>query len=162
MNECTTCGKQTENLSYCSRSCAASRNNKLHPKRQHATRDCIECTTSFRVPPSKNQQYCSIDCRRASNLKQLHGLLVENSVISGQKIKGRLLRAGLLNPRCYECGLTEWLGQPAPLVMDHINGKNRDHRLENLRMLCGNCNMLQPTFCWGNTKDRRAKRGLID
>lgn len=32
-----------------------------------------------------------------------------------------------------------WNGMPIPLELDHINGINTDHRLENLQILCPNC-----------------------
>ena len=31
------------------------------------------------------------------------------------------------------------------LILDHINGINNDDRIENLRWVCGNCNMQLPT-----------------
>ena len=41
------------------------------------------------------------------------------------------------------------------MVLDHINGINNDHRLENLRMLCPNCNSQQDTFAGRNVSDRK-------
>ena len=48
--------------------------------------------------------------------------------------------------RCERCGITEWQGEPAPLVLDHINGNSDDWRPENLRLVCGNCDMQLPTY----------------
>lgn len=61
-------------------------------------------------------------------------------------IKRRLLRADLLENRCQECGLTEWLGERLTVQIDHINGVNDDYRLENLRMLCPNCHSQTDTY----------------
>jgi len=36
--------------------------------------------------------------------------------------------------------LPEWQNKPLTLILDHINGNNKDHRLENLRWVCPNCN----------------------
>ena len=33
-----------------------------------------------------------------------------------------------------------------PLILDHINGINNDHKLENLRFLCSNCDSIQDTY----------------
>lgn len=43
---------------------------------------------------------------------------------------------------CDCCGLSEWQGQPIPLEIHHINGDNRDNRLENLSLVCPNCHAL--------------------
>ncbi len=65
---------------------------------------------------------------------------------SRTNIKRRLLRAGLLENRCQLCDLTEWLGQPIAIQIDHVNGLRHDHRLENLRMLCPNCHSQTETY----------------
>jgi 5-methylcytosine-specific restriction endonuclease McrA len=61
-------------------------------------------------------------------------------------IKRRLLRAGLLQNRCEVCDITEWLGEPLIIQIDHINGVRGDYRLENLRMLCPNCHSQTGTY----------------
>lgn len=66
-------------------------------------------------------------------------------------LKRRLIKEGLLAPVCAECGSPpSWRGQPLVLVLDHINGDRSDHRIENLRLLCPNCNSQQKTFAGRN------------
>ena len=57
------------------------------------------------------------------------------------RLKQRLIDAKILEWKCsiIECGVSEWMGKPITLELDHINGNNSDHRIENLRMLCPNC-----------------------
>jgi 5-methylcytosine-specific restriction endonuclease McrA len=71
---------------------------------------------------------------------------------SRRNVKLRLLRAGVLQNRCDECGLTEWLGMPLVVQIDHVNGVANDHRLENLRMLCPNCHSQTETYGRRNRK----------
>ena len=47
---------------------------------------------------------------------------------------------------CEICHLSEWLGQPIPLEIHHINGDNSDNRLEILKLLCPNCHALTDNY----------------
>lgn len=78
---------------------------------------------------------------------------------SRRNVKLRLLRAGLLQNRCLQCGLSEWLGKPLAIQIDHINGVPSDHRLENLRMLCPNCHSQTETYGRRNGKRPRLHEG---
>lgn len=51
---------------------------------------------------------------------------------------------------CSKCGIQEWMGEKLVMVLDHINGDGNDHRLENLRFICPNCNSQLPTFAGRN------------
>ena len=89
--------------------------------------------------------------------KSLEEVMVKKSSYSRQHLKRRLIKNNIIKYKCAECGLKDnWQGKPITLVLDHINGVNDDHRLENLRFLCPNCNSQQKTFCIG--KKRLEKR----
>jgi hypothetical protein len=56
-------------------------------------------------------------------------ILVKNSSYANTSaLKARLIKEGLLQSKCSECGIHEWRGMPLSLVLDHINGVNSDNR----------------------------------
>ena len=59
---------------------------------------------------------------------------------------------------CSICGNTEWLGKPIPLVMDHRDGNPENWSIENIRFVCGNCDMQLPTYKGRNKGNGRFKR----
>ncbi|MGA8098323.1 MAG: HNH endonuclease signature motif containing protein [Candidatus Cybelea sp.] len=66
--------------------------------------------------------------------------------------KAQLIREGVLERRCTECGISEWRNKPLVIQIDHINGIKNDWHLENLRMLCPNCHSQTETFGGRNVK----------
>ena len=83
----------------------------------------------------------------------LDEILVENSTYANiAKLKDRLLNETDIEYKCAICGLNTWLNQPLSLHLDHINGKNNDHRRENLRFLCPNCHSQTDTYAGRNNK----------
>jgi hypothetical protein len=91
--------------------------------------------------------------RGGSAPTDLASVLVKGSSYNTNRLKKRLVQAGLLKYECAECGQgAEWNGKQLVLVLDHINGDSADHRLVNLRLLCPNCNSQTPTFCGRNVR----------
>jgi 5-methylcytosine-specific restriction endonuclease McrA len=68
------------------------------------------------------------------------------------RLKRRLLKAGLLKAVCGNCGLSEWMGKPIPLELDHIDGDRENNSLDNLQLICPNCHALTQTYRGKNTR----------
>jgi len=65
-------------------------------------------------------------------------------------VRKSILRKELIPYKCGICGIQEWNGKKLSLHLDHINGINNDHRLENLRFLCPNCHSQTHTYTGRN------------
>jgi hypothetical protein len=87
-----------------------------------------------------------------SRCRSLEEVLVKDSDYRNIKsMKKRLIEEGYIERVCSECGQgAEWNGKPLVLILDHINGVHNDNRLDNLRLLCPNCNSQQDTCAGKN------------
>ena len=119
---------------------------------------------SRRRLPRKNCLNCNKECSRpekiyCNNICQGRYQNLQRALTA--KLKQRSARAYLLRMKgniCEICKLTEWHGQKISLVLDHIDGHSENNSLENLRLVCGNCDMLLPTYKIKNRGNGRAYR----
>ena len=90
----------------------------------------------------------------------LEDILVKNSSYKNRcSLKHRLYRAGIKQPICEQCGQDEnWKGKKMSLILDHINGVYNDNRLENLQIVCPNCNATLDTHCGKNLRKQKEKK----
>ena len=113
--------------------------------------------------PFAGQQKGSVPWNKGMNIGRpakwdekysLDQVMIENSSYPRTHLRKRLIRDNILEYKCQCCGIgPEWNGKPMPLILDHINGINNDHRLCNLRFVCSNCDTQLPTY-----KSRNSKR----
>ena len=79
--------------------------------------------------------------------KKLKDVCIQNSTYHAGSLKKRLFSELNWKKKCSGCGIGDtWNNKPITLELDHINGNNSDHRLENLRLLCPNCHSQTKTF----------------
>lgn len=85
-------------------------------------------------------------------------IFIENSKISRGVAKKRIIKDRLIPYKCSRCQCEPvWMDERLVFVLDHINGVRNDHRLENLRFLCPNCNSQGDTFAGRNLLNRPRK-----
>lgn len=159
MNKCLNCNIETKNEKFCSRSCSATHNNQKRTISQE-TKDKISKSLSGReYTPSQNQ----IDNLRHAHKKwcdeQTEKLLSSDFESLGyDKMRKRIIIEQ--NNTCNKCKLSEWMGSPIPLEIDHINGVNNDNIRTNMEALCPNCHALTDTWR-GRNKEPSKNRPII-
>jgi hypothetical protein len=83
-------------------------------------------------------------------------IFVADSNHSNEFVKNRIVKDGLLTYCCDKCKIDSWQNETIVLDLDHINGDNRDNRLDNLRYLCPNCHSQTDTY-----KGRNKNKGVV-
>jgi hypothetical protein len=89
----------------------------------------------------------------------LDEVLCENSNYGRGNLKSKLFKHGIKLRKCEMCSQgEEWRGKRISLILDHINGISNDNRLENIRILCPNCNATLDTHCGRNNRKEKVEK----
>jgi len=84
-------------------------------------------------------------------------ILAKDSGYSTWCVRSRVIKDNLLPYECDSCHINSWKNKKIVLELDHIDGNNRNHSLENLRFLCPNCHSQTPTYKGRNINSGKKK-----
>lgn len=144
---------------FCSRACANSRGPRTEQFKKTVSRKLkgsIPWNTGKNISDEHRTKISNWNKGQVRPRVPDDEAFVENSSVARHVIKKRIIRDTLLQYNCSSCGLDPlWNGKMLSLQLDHINGINNDHRLENLRFLCPNCHTQQDTYAAKNIRKRK-------
>lgn len=92
--------------------------------------------------------------------KPLSYFLVNGKVANSTSLKSKLFKEGIKKNICEMCGQNDnWIGKKISLILDHIDGDYKNNTIDNLRILCPNCNASLDTHCGKNKKKEKSYCG---
>lgn len=134
---------------FCSRTCSATYNNTKYPKRKCETQNnCLNCGLALKKSSAK---YCSVVCQRKyqSQLKLATWVKNQNFELANSRVIKKYLTK-IQGHLCNICKIETWIYEgkevAVPLILDHIDGNSDNQNFNNLRLVCGICDMLLPTY----------------
>lgn len=144
---------------FCSRSCANSRDfsyrKKIKDKKTKSRKEnrikkikeikynkCLECGNKAK------RTFCSSECSIIYHKKERIKKVIENNGF-GDIISfagSRWILKELKGDCCSICGIKYWNNKELVLIVDHIDGNSSNNSLDNLRLVCPNCDSQLPTY----------------
>ena len=161
-NRCKTCNcifsYESRCKKFCNHSCAAKTNNigvarnkknfsesrfsSSENKEVRFKPDCLNCSKSLKKNASK---FCSPACFTEHQWK----LKKKNISLSGKApsiIQAKKYLREVRGNSCEMCGIDTWAGKPILLLCDHVDGNSNNWNLNNLRLICSNCDATTPFY----------------
>lgn len=153
---CLNCSKEITSKygkKFCSQKCSAVFNNTG----RGCIVNCSFCKKNFK-PQRRNSSrlFCSRYCMGQSKQVETNVKILKGDVTERRTLKRFYI--ALYGHKCQLCNNTEWTGKPIPIILDHIDGHSENNNVDNLRLICPNCDALLPTYKSKNKGKGRAYR----
>lgn len=157
MKLCLNCNSSIDSTKkFCNSSCSATYNNR---KRKLSDDTKSKISNSLRARDevyvesenAKSGRKRAAEKRRKDSIEILMIADFEELSLIRKKKRVRIEQDG----KCIICNISEWLGTPITLEVDHIDGDNSNNSRENLRALCPNCH--SQTETWRGANHRKVK-----
>src|ERR1700683_179515 len=150
---------------YCGHSCAVSVANRGRCRHGNAKvmLPCKNCGDQI----ASKRQLCSQKCYSgfvwSRNIEYIEntGLIPGGVETSKVKFARRYLKR-IFGWKCSICGTEEWMGEIIYLILYNINGNSEDWSVQNVRLVCGNCDMQLPTYKGRNKGKGREWRRILE
>ena len=126
------------------------------------TFNCTVCGNAKTVDDKGNYRlkYCSLSCQQ----KDKYNAIIEEFE-RGERVKpiGSTTRlkeyiSSKNDYACVICGVKDWNRKPLVLTLDHIDGNSNNHKPDNVRCICPNCDSQLDTYKGRNKGNGRHTR----
>lgn len=157
--KCKFCLKELEykkrHNKFCSQSCCACFSNRKRVSKHKKL--CLCCQKE-----TLNAKFCSMECQHEFRRQQYKKEVIHTGVVPIPKCGNpRVAKNYLIREKgnvCEVCKNKIWNNKLIPLNIDHINGDPYDHRVDNLRLICPNCDAQTSTYKGKNKGKGRYSR----
>ena len=150
MNNCLHCNNPTINPKFCNLSCAAKFNNKKFPRKEKSGK-CKHCGAVIKL----TRVYCNKCYELYVTANKFDFIIATTGYFypenNGGNPGSKAVRKYLIKKHGNICSLchldaNDWCGVPLVLIVDHIDGHANNWKVDNIRLICPNCDTQLPTF----------------